>query len=114
MPVTGRMGYHEVPLYIEELDNGLSGEFSYVQRRAGGEVRIHSDQHGVHFLDSVIHELTHGSGRFRGLEGRKFNHVAIYTLAGDLAEWLTTSGAVDPVAFEKRLRLLAKKARKLR
>lgn len=112
MPVVGKMGYHEVPLTIEKLDSGLSGEFSYTARQAGGEIAIHPDNRGVYMLDSVIHELLHASGRFRGIEGRKFNHVSIYTLAGDLAEWLTTSGVVDPVAFEKRLRVLARKTRK--
>lgn len=114
MPLTGRMGYHEVPLFIEDIDNGMSAHFSYTPRKPGGEIVIHPDNRGIYLIDSVLHELYHACGRFRGLEGRKFNHVAIYTLAGDTAEWLTSSGLVDPVAFEKRLRQLARKSRKKR
>lgn len=108
MPVKGRIGYAEVPLYICELEN-ISGQFVPILRRAGGEIHVHEDQHGVHFLDTVIHELLHAIGRHRGIEGRKLTHSAVYTIANDLAQWLHESGAIDVKVFEKQLRKLAKK-----
>lgn len=107
----GTIGNYEVAVCLDEsLDS--AGEFESQIRRGQGRITIHPDQHGSYLVDTILHEVLHAICKHRGLETEEspvIPHHVVYLLAGDLAEFLVTSGIVKPVEWEARLRKSAQK-----
>lgn len=107
----GKIGNYEVSVFLKE-DLECAGEFESIARRGRGEIVLNPDQHGTYLVDTILHEALHAICKHRGLETEEepvIPHHVVYLLAGDLSEFLVTSGFVKPVEWEARLRRGAQK-----
>jgi hypothetical protein len=106
--IRGSVGDHTLRIEFQKdlkSDEGesLVGQCVYLAAQGQVAIAVDPEGSGLGLFNTVVHEISHASAHVFGLEE---SHQTIYTLTAGICQALVSTGLVDPMAFEGKLRLL--------
>jgi hypothetical protein len=106
--IRGSCGDHTLSIELQkdlkdDDGNSLVGQCVYKSPQGHIAIALDAEGSGLGLFNTTVHEISHGAAHVFGIEE---SHQTIYTLTAGICQALISTGLINEVEFEARLRAL--------